>query len=320
MQNVFRLFSVTQASQYRSSPQLIKVFRTNDGTKGKWIRGMTILGKELFLLHGDSSAIEVYDSDEYRLIRTMTIAHKDSANLCYMYIASCNQNNCIYIVRDNHQYTHKAILKVNPSGKLIKEWSTCGDNGRLSVAYDANVILAVLEMNKLNEYTPDGRLIRELQLSTDAGIVHPWHAIKLPNNQYLVSHGSRHHKDPLHRVCIVDDEGNIRLSFGGKKGSTKRNMDGPMQLTVDGNGYIIVNDTKNARVLLLSPNLDYVQELVSKETGHLRNSRCICLDEKSGRLLVADNEADLENNVLGDGKILVFAVKHLQCLNAPVLV
>lgn len=268
---------------------------------------MTILDQELFLLHGDSSAIEVYDSDQFRLVRKMIICQKACAIL--FHITSCNQNKCIYIISDNQQHTCKAILKVKPSGKLIKEWSTCGDNGRLSVAYDANVILTVFETNKLNEYTSDGELIRKVHLSADAGIVHPWHAIKLCSDRYLVSHGSLFHKDPLHRVCVVDDEGDIRLSFGGKKGSTKRMMDGPMQLIVDRNGYIVVNDTRNARVLLLNPNLDYVQELVPSETGLLRNPRCICFDETNDRLLVADNEANLESKLLRDGRILVFATK-----------
>ena len=60
---------------------------------------------------------------------------------------------------------------------------------RLSVTDESNVILTVFNKNKLNEYSPDGQLIREINLSSDAGIRHPWHAIKLTNGHFVVSHG-----------------------------------------------------------------------------------------------------------------------------------
>ena len=60
---------------------------------------------------------------------------------------------------------------------------------RLSVTDESNIILTVYEKNKLNEYSPDGQLIREINLSSDAGICHPRHAIKLSNGHFVVSHG-----------------------------------------------------------------------------------------------------------------------------------
>ena len=80
-------------------------------------------------------------------------------------------------------------MRIDPNGKLIKNWSTGDDYGRLSVTDESNVILTVFVKHKLNEYSPDGQLLREINLSSDAGIRDPWHAIKLTNGNFVVSHG-----------------------------------------------------------------------------------------------------------------------------------
>ena len=58
----------------------------------------------------------------------------------------------------------------------------------LSVTNESNVILPVYNEKKLNEYSPDGQLIRELKIQSDPGIVNLWHAVKLTNGDFVVSH------------------------------------------------------------------------------------------------------------------------------------
>jgi len=154
--------------------------------------------------------------------------------------------------------------------------------------------------NKLNEYSPDGQLLLEINLS-HAGIHWPWHAIKLTNGYFVVSHGSI--DDDLHRVCMVDSGGRIKKSFGGKCGSTIAQMNRPVYLSVNGNGFVMVADQLNGRVLLLDSNLEYKRVVLSKEDKHgLHDPWNIILDESNSRLFVADNESENQ-------RILVFDFK-----------
>src|SRR5678816_3204726 len=90
-------------------------------------------------------------------------------------IAACKNNKCLYIFDYKSFGQSKEILRVDPMGRLIKKWSTGKDYGfGLSVTDDSNVILTALKKNKLNEYSPGGQLISEIDLSA-ASIVHPWH-------------------------------------------------------------------------------------------------------------------------------------------------
>ena len=175
----------------------------------------------------------------------------------------------------------------------------------MSVTDDSNVILAVYNKNKLNEYSPDGQLVREVILSSDAGIGHLRHAIRLSNDHFVVSHGFS--RDDLHRVCVVDADGKLEKSFGGKCGSSIGQMDYPVHLSVDGNGFVMVADRRNTRVLLLDPDLKFKRVILSKEGKYgLQNPYRILLDESNGRVFVADNGWDSEKGIFTDGRILIF--------------
>lgn len=230
-----------------------------------------------------SSYIEIYDLIKVSFIRrsnlTEMVDPKD--------IGSNNKNKCLYILDYKGRGHLKEMLIVDPSGKLIKSWSTGNDYGwGLSVTYEWSVIFAVCDKNKLNEYSPDGQLIREITLSADAGIRHALHAVKLTNGDFVVSHG-----DDLHRVCIIDANGKLKKSFGGKPGSTTEQMNLPFYLSVDGTGFVMVSDQLNHRVLLLDSELQFQREVLSKRKHELQYPERILLDESNGRLFVAENDA-----------------------------
>ena len=147
-------------------------------------------------------------------------------------------------------------------------------------------MLHVDEARKLKEFTTHGEQLREITLQPD--IVNPWHAIQLSNSQFVVCHGDA--TDPVHRVCIVDTDGRVIQSYGGPKGSaTVGQLNVPCHLAVDKNGFIFVADLNNRRVLLLSPTLSYVREIVSSDQLKWKPRR-LCLDSDRRRLYVAENE------------------------------
>ena len=173
--------------KYQSDPVLIRMITTKAAKEGagrKWITGMTILDNELFVAIEKREQIEVYDSTELSFSHRMNLRELFNP----LDIGSCNIKKCLYIfdAKDDHQSPE--ILRVDPSGKLIKNWSSAGDYySRLSVTDESNIILVVHSTKKLNEYSLDGQLIRQINLPSD---MHsdPMHAVKLTNGHFVVCH------------------------------------------------------------------------------------------------------------------------------------
>ena len=288
---------------------LVQSIEIKSEEKKKSIMGLAILGKELFVLCEMSSEVEVYDSMKLSFSRRWnledTIQPQD--------IVSCNKNNCMYIFDNRGSLKSNAILRVDTNGTLIKKWATGNHFGySLSVTDEANIILPVYNARALNEYSPDGQLIRKLYILPGLDLGEIWHAIKLPNGHFVVSLRSAnlfpahilvlHHvyRDNLHRVCIVDGDGRLKKAFGGKFTSTIGHMNVPFHMFIDGNGFVLVVDRENGRVLLLNSDLEFKREILSKEDKHgLQRPTRIHMDESKSRLYVADNESNNE-------RILIF--------------
>ena len=67
-------------------------------------------------------------------------------------------------------------------------------------------------------------------------------------------------------VCgLIGSDGHVVKSFGLPKDSGSQQMNVPCHMAVDMNGFVFVVDTNNCRVLLLSPELTYVRDVVSRD-------------------------------------------------------
>src|SRR6218665_985462 len=146
---------------------------------------MTILDKELFVLHEKSSEVEVYNSNTFLSSRRWKL----NDLIQPQDIVSCNGNKCLYIFDyKGFLSSSNEILRVDPHGKLIKKWSTGSNFGySLSVTSESNVILPVYKSKTINEYYPDGQLIRKVTILSDPQISEIWHAIKMTNGHFLIS-------------------------------------------------------------------------------------------------------------------------------------
>lgn len=136
----------------------------------------------------------------------------------------------------------------------------------------------------IKEFSPDGKLLRQLGLAQDAGS--PLHAVQLSSGGFVVCHGSS--TDSVHRACLVGSDGKVAKSYGKSRGPGSGEMDLPSHLAVDRNGFVFVADRSNYRVLLLSPALTYVREVVSREQLKWKPQR-LFLDADRRRLYVAVN-------------------------------
>ena len=71
----------------------------------------------------------------------------------------------------------------------------------------------------------------------------------MDRDQFLVCQAGG---NDLHRVCLIDNRGNLIKSFGSIEESGNANLSDPYRLVVDRNGFILVADYSNNRVVLLN--------------------------------------------------------------------
>ena len=260
------------------------------------VYGVTSLDNLLYVLRDFKSTepIEVYDTDSYQLQRRITVPGLDGRND----IVACAHNRCAYISDYSKNCIHRVGL---PDGADVTNWPVNDKPCFLSVTDTHAVLVTCAVVHKIKEFSTDGKLKREIQLTQD--VVSLNHAIQLSNGQFVVCHG--YPNDPAHRVCLVSSDGQVVKSFGGAKGSGSQQMNSPAHIAVDRNGFVYVADVNNDRVLLLSPSLSFVREVVSHEQLKWFPLR-MWLDEDRRRLYVADNQ--WEKDKYTSGRVVVIGV------------
>jgi len=263
--------------------------------EGEPVWGVTSLDNHLYVLRGNRSSeqIEVYDIESFSFLHCLTVpglGAKDD-------IVACGHNRCAYISDTLHKSIHRLAL---PEAAVI-QWPVSDEPARLSLTHTHGVLVSCSKVRMIKEFSTDGQLLHVLTLPQD--VVSPWHTVQLSNEQFIVCHGVA--ADQLHRVCLLGSDGSVVKSFGGSKGSGSRLMNAPAHMAIDRNGFIFVVDMNNDRVLLLSPLLTCVREVVSFEQIRWRPLR-VHLDSDRGRLYVADN--DYRDGKWTGGRVTVVSV------------
>ena len=101
------------------------------------------------------------------------------------------------------------------------------------------------------------------------------------------------------------DGRDIVHSHGGQPGSDTGQYNVPCHLAVDDNEFVFVVDLNNRRVTLLSPTLQYVCQVVSRDQLKWLPER-LCLDTERRLLYVAENE--WKDGEFTSGRVVVFSV------------
>lgn len=274
---------------YNTDPELsfnFKVKMVDDihVNRQKAISGLAILDTQLFFTRRRSSTVQIIDLTNNFLCQWKVADLRDPRDL-----RSCERNLCLYIIDWKYKGNSNVIFRVDSSGKLLKKWSTGSNYGRISVTNESTVLLAVHSEMKLNEYSCEGQLLREITLKIDTGAKHPWHAVSLPSGQFLVSLHANGRSQ--HRLCVIDHNGDTVRSAGQME-----QIDDPVCLAFDGDGSIIVADQFKNRLLLYDLNLELKKEIIS-ETDGLFNLPLISfeLQESTGRLFVTFCDEEVNN-------------------------
>lgn len=295
------VFTVAETKDYADKLKLLHTIHLPEMRRGKSINGITILSNELFVVIESSQEIEVYDSKTFQHERIIPINEMTDP----LDIAASKDANCLYIVGVLGKTTESKIVRIDLQGKVLNQWSTGGEKGRLST-YKSNVVLCMKYRQLIKEYSPDGDLIVTVHLSRAVRLCEPMHAIKVTSECFAVSH-SDFSGDELHRVCVVDLDGQI------KKECAKMKV--PICLVEDNERSIIVADRCNNELLLLSSILKFQRKLIEKEQKPVLKGSPVrlCFDDIQSKLFVAVNSwsstCTRSKTEWRDGHILVFNIK-----------
>jgi len=263
--------------------------------EGKPVMGMTLLADEVYLLRWFKARdqVEVYDVINYRLQRHLTVPNIHGLND----MTSCEHYRCVYIADPSDDCIHRLDVQ-----GAVTRWAVNDKPVGISVNAAHNVLVTCCDVRKIKEFSSHGDLLRELTLPDD--VIHPWHTIQTRNGEFIVCHGGG--VDAVDRVCKISADGrDVINSHGGQSGPDIGQYHGPFHLAVDNNEFVFVADADNRRVTLLSPTLDYIRQVVSRDNLKWDPIR-LCLDIHRGRLYVADNKLTLIGFTLG--RVVVFSV------------
>jgi len=249
----------------------MRVVKTLTSVGGEVV-ALTRIGDELFVLRStDDIPVDVYSaktSADYKRLRQLTM--KGLRVLFDM--TSCERHKCLYF--SGYDVIHKSTT----TGDAIGKWPVRVDGGGfLSLAPTNNVLFTNTARGVLQEIDSEsGTLIRQVELQSD---IKPWHAVQLADCYYVVAHGFD--DDYLHRVCVVDVNGEVLLSYGGQRGSSETQLNNPCHIVVDKDNFIFVADYCNSRVALLSPSLQLVRHIQLTEKPNR-----LYLDQETRRLFI----------------------------------
>jgi len=155
---------------------------------------------------------------------------------------------------------------------------------------DHNVVVACCGANRLQEYTTDGNLLRDIYLQ---GLTNPWHAVQLSTGEYVVSQFTS-----SGLVTVIGIDGQLVRSCG--KTADAGPLRYPKSLAVTTNDDILVADDLNNRIVSMDSQLSCVEEMVVPVDGGIQEPWGLCLDERRGRLYVGECG--------GQNRLLVFDV------------
>jgi hypothetical protein len=263
---------------------------------------MTSIDNRLFVLRSPSEQqILVYDAKTFHQQQPLYVSCLgDDASGSGM--ASCVTNNCIYV----SEWSKYTVCKIELSGKnKVLSWQVDRRPYGLSINSASNLLVACHGANKIQEYTSNGLLVREICLQPNDGKLCPYHAIQLSSGQFVIGcSNGRWPPDTVYDVVEVDTKGRVVASYTEQLHSvTQQKFNWPRRLSVvNKNRNILVADCWNSRIVILNRSASFcARELdVTSVDGGLQKPSCLYFDENRNRLYVG------ESKMFSQCRILVF--------------
>lgn len=191
----------------------------------------------------------------------------------------------IYVVHENGTY-YKVITSgiANMQGIAVAQntiWLT-HDNHIYKLTVNANFLVLRSEFVKpvIPKSANPANLSSELQ--------HP-SGIAVSDSHIVVTY------TPYHKVAVFSQTGHLIALFGGY-GHEDGQLDSPVDVAVDSSGRIYVADMHNKRISMFSKEGQFLQQLITKETG--LKGKPLALAIHSDMLYVIINASEANDSML----------------------
>jgi len=258
------------------------------GDKG--VYAVTSLDDRVYVVRDKKKEVEIYDAATLTLKRRLPVP---GISVDASGIAACAINKCLYL----SDWYYLSIHRVDLATDATKKWRVAKNPRGLSVNSDHNVLVACLSDNKLQEYTTDGRPVREISLAADMDS--PWHAIQLSNGDYVVSQWLS-----AGLVGVVGVDGELLHSYGPSSSSDVGPMEYPCILAITKLGDILVADKGNNRILKINSSLTRAQLFPVPADVELREPFALHLDETGDRLYIGEFGGEFRVIVLNNSSYI----------------
>jgi NHL repeat len=255
---------------------------------GTNVRALTAMDNQLFvtrLNQQSTDQISIYDTSTFQFLGNITV---DGASGQLYGLTADPTNNVLYV----SDYDNFNLYKVNLTVASTTRWSTAAYPAGLSLNSARNVVVAFGgTSNKIQEFTSNGTLVREVSDTNNL-----YQVMDLNDGTYVVVRNG-----PMYGVCLLSSSGQTLRSYGstGQEYDAAK-MSNPSGLAVDKQGFVLVVDSGNNRILAFDPTLSTVcyLPLPFDTVGEIYNPWSIWLDESRGRLYVSESS--------GQRRLLVF--------------
>ena len=242
----------------------------------KHVAAIAVLNDQLYVTREGVAQVSVYNRTSFRL--QISLSPSELGTGLYG-LAACAVNKSLYISDFHNSCVHRVELAICDANRLMK-WQVAGNPSGLSVNSALNV-LVTCGSKHVQEYTPSGSIVREISQNN-----HLWQAVELNGNVLAVtcSNGSEHHG-----LVTVSTGGEVMRRYGNKSGSGVGQMKNARGLAVTENGYILVADEDNHRILVVDPSLTEARQLPLPTVNPALNCpRALCYDQSRSQLYVGE--------------------------------
>jgi len=268
------------------------------------VHATALLDDQLFVCRPRDRHMSVYSTTTFRLQRQLTITGLGSF-VCGL--ATCASNNVLYVSDYGNHCVHRVDLSTTNVNNVIK-WNVASTPAGLSVNRARNVLVTCDDEQIVQEYTPSGSLVRVISDSN-----YLWHAVELSSGMLAVSQWG-----PIHGIATVSMDGHVIHSYGNEsRGSGVGQMNEPRSIAVNKDGYILVADRDNHRILIVNPMMTDSRQLPLPVNTYSRYPFTLSLDQSRGWLVVGElgdqnrvttTSPMLEHSLIDDDSVIISCI------------
>ena len=246
------------------------------------VAGVTSLNNQLFVVrYSAQQQIKVHDTATFTSQSNISVPGLGIT----LGLASCGVNNVLYVTEHGNNLVYRVSLQ--SSSNTVTKWSVGKSPLGISVNSANNVLVTCHGDHKIQEYTTNGSLIRNISLSS-AGIINPHYTIQLPSGQLAISNSRE--------VCVVDNNGALIRKYTNTTGASVP-LSTPQGLALVQNGCALLANPGAHQIVLFNPSFTSARAVSLPSNSALQSPWSLFLDESRGRLYVGE---------WNSGRVLVF--------------